>query len=72
MHMNGDGNRLDEIYENCEQEFETILSMAERAVSNDWEIQFIAGLREKFDEFGSNMFLSPKQKAILDRIVGQA
>ena len=49
---------------------EDVLYVAEGRTKNEWEMDFVDGLREKFDQYGDDMFLSDKQAAILKRIAG--
>ena len=50
-------------------DFEDILTAAERAARTDWEMEFVESLREKFKIYRHTMFLSEKQKEILDGIL---
>lgn len=49
---------------------EDVLHVAEGRTKNEWEMDFVDGLKEKFDQYGDDMFLSDKQATILKRIVG--
>ena len=49
-------------------DFEDILDSAESYAKNDWEEQFVSDLRDKYDEWGDEMFLSDRQADILLRI----
>lgn len=51
-----------------ESEFKRVLDYAEGNASNDFEIEFVASVAEKFASYGMNMFFSEKQEEILDRI----
>ncbi len=49
-------------------DFEDILDSAESYAKNDWEEQFVSDLRDKYEEWGDEMFLSDRQADILLRI----
>jgi len=49
---------------------EDVLHVAEGRAKNEWEMDFVDGLQEKFDQYGEDMFLSDKQATILKRIAG--
>jgi hypothetical protein len=49
---------------------EDVLYSAEKRVKNEWEMDFVDGLKEKFSTYGDDMFLSEKQASILRRIIG--
>lgn len=51
-----------------DEEFEDVLSDAESNASNDFEINFCSDMRDKFDEYGKRMFISERQREILERI----
>lgn len=51
-----------------QKEWEGLLSDAELNASRDWDINFIADVRDKYDEFGGDMFLSAKQLEHVERI----
>ena len=51
-----------------DREFEDMLGEAEENASGDWEETFVSDLRDKFAEYGMSMYLSDKQKDILERI----
>lgn len=53
-------------------DFEDVLDVAESKARGAWEEQFVADLRDKFDEYGERMFLSDRQDEILQRITGDA
>ncbi len=50
-------------------EFEADLDSAGAAAVTAREIEFVSGLRDKFDEWGVKMFLSDAQHAWLQRII---
>lgn len=49
-------------------EFELVLDSAEHNASSEFEMEFVASIKEKYDQFGMNMFFSEKQEEVLDRI----
>lgn len=51
-----------------ELEFTELLDEAENNASGSWEKNFISDMRDKFDEYGTGMFISDKQDGILQRI----
>ena len=51
-----------------EREFQDLLDSAEENASGNWEMTFVSDLQDKFEEFGTGMFLSEKQEDILNRI----
>lgn len=48
--------------------FETMLQEAEAFASTEWDMEFISGLRDKYEAYGSNMYISDKQIQQLERI----
>lgn len=59
-------SQVQDIYQ--DDEFEELLEDARMNAANDWEEQFVADLKDKFDEYGSRMFLSDAQQEHLERI----
>ena len=51
-----------------EAEFSELLEAARMNAANDWEESFIAGLIEKFEKYGSGMYLSDLQNDHVNRI----
>lgn len=51
-----------------DDEFESLLSEAAMNSANDWECQFVADMRDKFEEYGRRMYLSESQQEHLERI----
>lgn len=51
-----------------ENEFLDILVVAEDEASGTWERTFVSDMKDKFFEYGLSMFLSEKQREILERI----
>lgn len=49
-------------------DFESLLREAESNARGSWEENFVDDLRDKFDEYGDNMYLSDKQEEVLHRI----
>lgn len=50
-------------------EFEADLDSAGTAAVTTREIEFVSGLRDKFEEWGAKMFLSDAQYGWLQRII---
>lgn len=51
--------------------FSTILDDLGDAVSSEWEEEFYDSIREKFDEYGDDMFLRNRQAAVIEKIIGK-
>lgn len=51
------------------QNFDSMLETAEELAKDEWETKFVEGLKEKYSAFGDNMFFSPRQRVILERIL---
>lgn len=49
-------------------DFETLLDDAEGNANSDWEMNFTADMREKFEDYGGEMFVSEKQLEWLEKI----
>lgn len=49
-------------------EFEELIDDAEMNAANDWEEQFVSDIKAKFEDYGIRMFVSDKQREILERI----
>jgi hypothetical protein len=50
--------------------FEEMLEDAERQAIKAWDIGFVAGMRERYDNWGENLEISIKQIEQLERIAG--
>ena len=50
------------------QEWEALLDDAEREATDGWAMNFVADIRDKYDEYGAGMFISDKQIETLERI----
>lgn len=50
------------------ESFDAILDDAERQASNDWEMDFVSDIRDKYRKYDDNMFVSEKQLEQLKRI----
>ena len=50
--------------------FDEILLEAENKASTDWEMSFVQQIRDKYDDYEDEMFVSDKQVEILERIAG--
>lgn len=64
--MNGSRKAID-IF-SSKEEFERVLSQAEGSAETDFELEFCESMREKYDKYGMNMFLSDRQEEVLDEI----
>ena len=51
-----------------EDEFDRLLCDAESNAVSDWDVHFISDMRDRFTEYGDNMFLSDSQLEQLERI----
>lgn len=51
-----------------EAEFSDLVESARMNAANDWEEKFVAGIADKFEEFGKRMYLSDLQLEHLNRI----
>jgi hypothetical protein len=54
--------------EDYDIDFEELLSAAEDEAKNEWEMDFVGDMRDKYTDYGDTMFLSEKQLALLRRI----
>lgn len=52
-------------------EFDDLLFLAEQQASSHWEMDFVADIHERYDEYNEQMFLSRKQVSVLRRIAGE-
>lgn len=50
--------------------FEDLIDAAEDGASTDWEMEFIDGVKEKYEQYGGNMFVSDKQLEVLEKLAG--
>lgn len=51
-----------------EDDFEELLDDAEANAANDWEEQFVADMKARYQQYGKRMFISAAQRAQLERI----
>jgi hypothetical protein len=51
-------------------DFESLIESVKERAGTAWERDFVQGIVEKFDTYGTSMFLSEKQMAVLCRIAG--
>ena len=51
-----------------EGEFAELLEEAENNAESGWDAEFTEDMRERFDEYGEDMFLSDAQRGQLERI----
>ena len=52
------------------EEFEDLLEDADSNAGNEWERQFVDGIRGRFEKYGGDTFVSEKQIATLEKIAG--
>lgn len=51
-----------------DDDFESLLIDAEANAANDWEEQFVADLKTRWQQYGKRMFISQAQRSHLERI----
>ena len=51
--------------------FEELLETAEGNAVEDWDMEFVADIRTKFERHGGDAFISEKQLNQLERIAGE-
>ncbi len=51
-----------------EDDFESLLLDAESNAATDWEEQFVADLKRRYEQFHAGMFISTAQREQLERI----
>ena len=49
-------------------EFENLLEDADSNAGNQWELEFVSDINERFEKYGGDTFISKKQIEILNRI----
>jgi hypothetical protein len=54
--------------EDYDIDFDELLGEAETLAKNEWEMDFVGDMRDKYTDYGDTMFLSEKQLALLRRI----
>jgi hypothetical protein len=52
------------------EDFAEALCEAEACASTDWEMEFVADLRQRFDRYGDAMYLTLRQADTIRRICG--
>jgi len=52
--------------------FQDALAAAANGAADDWEKQFVKEQSERFEKWGNELFISPKQWAILQRVASKA
>lgn len=60
------GQTVQDLYD--EDEFEELLENARMNAANDWEEQFVADMKERYEQYGKRMYISDAQQAHLERI----
>ena len=58
--------KVQDLYD--EEEFQSLLDDAEANASNDFEINFVFDMQDRWEQYGKRMYLSDKQREILERI----
>lgn len=59
-------SRVQDTY--TEADFEELLETARMNAANDWEEQFVADMKDRYDQYGRRMYLSDSQQETLERI----
>jgi len=65
----GQDERVQDFY--TDDEFQDLLDEAEGNAANDFETEFMTTMVSKWEEYGKRMYISPKQREILERIAGE-
>ena len=60
------GQMVRDLY--TDDEFEDLLSTAEETAESDWENGFVSDMRDKYGQYGRQMFITDKQSDILNKI----
>lgn len=50
-----------------EDDFETLLDNAESNAANDWEEEFVADMKARYQQYGKRMYISAAQRSHLER-----
>jgi hypothetical protein len=50
--------------------FEELLDAAESSATKDWDVDFVSDLRDRYDKFGDNLYVTDAQLEQLERIAG--
>ncbi len=53
------------------EDFEDLLEDAENNAISDWDMRFVADIKEKYDDQGGDAVISMRQLEQLERIVNQ-
>lgn len=51
-------------------EFDNLLDLADEGAKNAWERNFIDEIRDRYEQYGGEMFLSDRQRETLEKIAG--
>lgn len=51
-----------------EDDFESLLDDAESNAASDWEGEFVADMKARFQQYGKRMYISAAQRSHLERI----
>lgn len=57
---------VSELYQ--DNDFNELLDDAESNSQNDWEIDFVSSIKERYEKYGGRMFLSDPQQTKLENI----
>jgi hypothetical protein len=49
-------------------DFYTLLCDAEDMATTDWEMDFVSDMKEKYEQYGGQMYVTEKQVVALERI----
>jgi hypothetical protein len=49
-------------------DFESVLTLAEDNANTEWEMDFVASVRDRFNDYADKCFISDKQLATLEKI----
>ena len=63
--------KIHEAFPNDPEEYAKLLADAASNADNEWEEDFVGGLKVKYDRWGTEAFVSDKQLEILRRIAGE-
>jgi hypothetical protein len=51
-------------------DFDTLLETAEEQAEKDWDVNFVSDLRDKYEQYRDNLYVSDAQLEQLERIAG--
>ena len=50
------------------EEFEELLERADFSAIGEWEMNFVADMIDKFEQYGLNTYISDKQQEMLEKL----